>query len=223
MIRSYLDRPVSRFDLQHLRQAFGDTGPGNWPPSGASHHAISEANILNGNCATIREHWFIDSDTDLVEPGSGGVVAASYVGAVGSLGVDLSAVWEQDHGPGAHLVPVLGFAAVQGAEDAGWPFHADGPGVGEGFGDDQPLGGCAAGVVGVLHGLVNDPFGAGSGLAVAASGQRQADEPVAGWGDLFGAGFPPPGASGDLVEDPVGLFLKPAVPLLFRESGNSVF
>jgi hypothetical protein len=132
-------------------------------------------------------------------------VASAHVGVVGSLAVDLDPVVEDDHrtrGLAVLVVHVPDHASPgQGVEDPGVAFHADHPGVGQGFGDDEMLGGDAAGGQRVQDGPLHHPFGSGAALAPASSGQGQEHEPVATGRHLGRARLPPPGAPDDLLQD----------------------
>ena len=105
---------------------------------------------------------------------------AEAVGLVGGEGGGDDAV-----GPGeAALGRLIGgpFVGAANGEDAAVALDHDVAGVGGGRGDE----GNAARSIG--SGLGADPFGAGAGLAPAAAGEDEPDEPVTAGGDLGGAG-----------------------------------
>lgn len=107
-----------------------------------------------------------------------------------------------DEDLGLRVLDVLVFdlTPVEDTQDTGWPFDGDGPGVGQGFGDDEPFGAESMPVGRVVQYALDDPFGGEFALSESSTGEDEAEAPVAFRWDLLGSGRPPPFAACDLFE-----------------------
>lgn len=192
------------------------------PPSAPGHNLVAYLNTLDGNASAASDNRLVLGYANLIKPCAACVVASANVGVVGAFGVNLRSVGKQDHGPWAHLVPVSNLAPFQYAQDPSRPFHADGSCVGKGFGDDEPFGGCAGAVEGMLEDLVDDPLAAGAALTESSAGQGEAHEPVAGRRDLLRTGDPPPFAAEHLLDQVFGLCGQPRPPVFGGEQSDTI-